>query len=198
MQLLFYFMWVFLHQRSLMVFHWILSESKSLQVPRTLLSILAVLNKTVLSMVFGHPQIYNFTRPLSKPSDTVTCTRIIIGIIVTLMFHSCFSSLARSKYLSFLMPSLIFTMWSARTAKFPVKQVLYSIIIIRSGFLAGTCFIPKSQRMLYVSILKIVYGVCRYHWVLCFNFLENSQWTLFRASLCQVLYSFCACLPDSF
>ena len=45
-----------------MVFHWSLSESKSLQVSRTLLSILAVLNNAVVWMV-------STRQPTSKSSS---------------------------------------------------------------------------------------------------------------------------------
>ena len=42
----------FSHQRKLMVFHWRLSDSKSSQVSRTLLSMLAVFNNAVVWIVF--------------------------------------------------------------------------------------------------------------------------------------------------
>ena len=41
----------FSHQRYLMVFHWSLTDSKSRKVPRTLLSVLAVLDNVVVWMV---------------------------------------------------------------------------------------------------------------------------------------------------
>ena len=45
----------FSHQLTLMVFHWRLSDSKSPQVSRTLLSILAVFNNVVVWMVSTRP-----------------------------------------------------------------------------------------------------------------------------------------------
>ena len=48
--------WSFSHQRQLMVFHWSLIDSKSPQISRTLLSILAVLNNVVPWMVSTRPQ----------------------------------------------------------------------------------------------------------------------------------------------
>ena len=86
-----------------MVFHWSLSDSKSPQVSRTLLSILAVLNNAVVWMVSTRPPISKSSSPFSNPLVTVT-----IGIIVTCMFHSFFYSLARSRYLSFFSHSFSF------------------------------------------------------------------------------------------
>ena len=57
-----------------MVFHWSLSDSKSPQVSRTLLSILAVLNNVVVWMVSTYP-------PTSKSSSPFIIIIIIIIII---------------------------------------------------------------------------------------------------------------------
>ena len=71
-----------------MVFYRSLSDSKSLQVSRTLLSILAILNNVVILMVSTHPLISKSTSPFNNPLVTVTQAPITIGIIVTYMFHS--------------------------------------------------------------------------------------------------------------
>ena len=55
---------------------------------------------------------YTFINPLM----TVLRAPIIIGIIVTFMFHSFFNSLERSRYLSFSL-SVNFTLWSTGTAQ---------------------------------------------------------------------------------
>ena len=90
---------------------------KSPQVSRTLLSILAVLNNAVVWMVSTRPPTSKSSSPFSNPLVTVPNAPITIGIIVTCMFHSFFSSLARSRYLSFFSHSFCFILWSARTAK---------------------------------------------------------------------------------
>ena len=77
-----------------------LSDSKSPQVSRTLLSILAVLNNNVVWMVSTRPPISKSSSTFSNPLVTVPNALITIGIIVTCMFHSFFSSLARSRFLS--------------------------------------------------------------------------------------------------
>ena len=75
-----------------MVFHCSLSDSKS-QIIRTLLSIQADLNNTVVWIVSTCPLISKSSYPLTNPSVTVLGAPITIGITVTFMFHSFFSSL---------------------------------------------------------------------------------------------------------
>ena len=113
-----------------MVFHWSLSDSKSPQVSRTLLSILAVLNNAVIWMVSTHPPISKSSSPFSNSLVTVPNAPITIGIIVTFMFHSFFNSLPRSRYLSFFSYAFSFILWSAETAKSTI------IIIIIYSFRA--------------------------------------------------------------
>ena len=123
-----------------MVFHWSLSDSKSPQVSRTLLSILTVLNNAVVWMVSTRPPTSKSSSPFSNPLVTVPNAQITIGIMVTFMFHSFFfNSLARSRYLSFFSHSFSLILWSAGTAKSTILQVLFFLllIIITSGLLAG-------------------------------------------------------------
>ena len=94
-------------------FHSGLSDSKSPQVSRTLLSILAVLNNVVVWMVSTRPPTSKSTSPFSNPLITVPNAPITIGIIINCMFHSFFNSLARSRYLSFFSHSFSFILWSA-------------------------------------------------------------------------------------
>ena len=72
-------------------FHWSLSDSKSPQVSRILLSILAVLNNAVAWMVSTRPPTSKSSIPFSNHLVTVPNAPITIGIIVTCMFHSFFS-----------------------------------------------------------------------------------------------------------
>ena len=113
-----------------MVFHWSLSDSKSPQVSRTLLSILAVLNNAVVWRVSTRPPTSESSSPFSNHLVSVPNAPISIGIIVTYMFHSFFNSLARSRYLSFFSHSFSFILWSAGTAKSTTLQVIIIIIII--------------------------------------------------------------------
>ena len=76
----------FSHQRKLMVLHWRLSDSKSPQVSRTLLSILAVFNNAVVWMVSTRPLTSISSRPFNNPLVTLPKATITIGIIFTFIF----------------------------------------------------------------------------------------------------------------
>ena len=56
----------FSHQHQLIFFHWSLSDSKSPQVSRIVLSIRADLNNTVVWMESPHPPISNSCSPLAS------------------------------------------------------------------------------------------------------------------------------------
>ena len=73
-----------------MVFHWSLSDSKSPQVSRILLSILVVLNNAVVWMVYNRPPTSKSSGTFSNPLVTVPKAPITSGIIVTCMFDSFF------------------------------------------------------------------------------------------------------------
>ena len=115
-----------------MVSHWSLSDSKSSQIYRTLLSILADLNNAVVWVVSICPLISKSFSPCPNPSATVSSAPITIGITVTFMSHSVFSSQARSRYLSLFSLSFSFTLWSTGTTKSTSRQVILIIIIIRT------------------------------------------------------------------
>ena len=85
-----------------MVFHWSLSDSKSPQVSRTRLRILAVLSNAVVWIVSTRPPTSKSPRPFNNPLVIVPNAPIAICTIVTFMFHSFFNSLARSRYLSYI------------------------------------------------------------------------------------------------
>ena len=121
-----------------MVFHWSLSDSKSPQVSRTHLGILAVLSTAVVWIVSTRPPTSKSSRPFNNPLVIVPNAPITIGTIFPFMFHSFFNSLARSRYLSFFSHSFRFILWSAGTAKSTILQIFFFfLIIIRSGLLAG-------------------------------------------------------------
>ena len=177
-----------------MVFHWSLSDSKSPQVSRILLSILAVLNSAVVWVVSTRPSTSRSSSPFSNPLVTVPNAPITIGIIVTCMFHSFFNSLARSRYLSLFSHSFSFILWSAETAKSTILQVL--LIIIKSGLLVGirwsVCML-KSHRSLCVAFSRTGVGLCIYHLLVWSNlsFLHIFQWITLPIQSCLALYSLC-------
>ena len=146
----------FSHQYKLIVFHWSLSDSKSPQVSRTLLSILANLNNGVVWMVSACLSISNSSSLFTKLLGIIPSAHFTIDIPVTL-----FSSLARCKYLCLFSFSLIFTLWLAEMAKSTNQQVLFFFFFLSmtwSGLLAGirlSVFILKSQRLLCFSFSGI-------------------------------------------
>ena len=83
-----------------MVYHWGFHDCKCPQISRTLLSILASLNNAVIYMV-STPLISKSFNLFNNPLMTLQSAPITTDIIVTFMFNSFFSSLARSKYLYF-------------------------------------------------------------------------------------------------
>ena len=178
-----------------MVFHWGLSDSKSPQVSGTRLSILAVLGNAVVWIVSTHPPTSKSSRPFNNPLITVPNAPITIGTIVTFIFHSFLSSLARSRYLSFFSLSFRFILWSAGTAKSTILQILFLLLIImRSGLLAeirwSVCM-SKSHRSLCESFSRTGAGLCIYHLFVWsnWNFLHISQWITLPTQSCLVLYS---------
>ena len=187
----------------MMVFHWILSDSKSPQVSRTRLRILAVLSNAVVWIVSTRPLTSKSSRPFNNPLVTVPNAPITIGTIVTFMLHSFFNSLARSRYSSFFSLSFRLILWSTGTAKSTILQILFLLLIImRSGLLAGirlsVCTLT-SHRNLCELFSRTGAGLCIYHLFVWsnWNFLHISQWITLPTQSCLTLYSFCANLLHS-
>ena len=109
-----------------MVFHWRLSDSKSPQVSRTLLSILVVYNNVVVWMVSTRPPTSKSSRHFNNPLVTMPKAPITIGIIVTFMFHRFFNSLARLMYYYYYYYFTPFKSWSLRDSKSPLISSEYS------------------------------------------------------------------------
>ena len=93
-------------------------------------------------MISTHPPISISSSLLSNLSGIVPSGRFIIGITVTFMFHRCFSFLARSKYMSFII-IIIYSLefytstladgfhWSLSDSKSPrVSRTLLSILAV--------------------------------------------------------------------
>ena len=100
-----------------MVFHWTLSDSKSPQVSRTLLSILVVLNNVVVWMVSTRPPTSKSSSAFSNLLVTVPIAPIRIGMIVTCMFHSFFQFPRKVEVLILLFPFFQFYSVVSRDSK---------------------------------------------------------------------------------
>ena len=77
----------FSHQCYRMVFHWSLSDSKSPQVSKTRLRILAVLSNAVIWIVSTRSPTSKSSRPFNNPLVILPKVPITIGTIVTFMFQ---------------------------------------------------------------------------------------------------------------
>ena len=165
-----------------MVLHRNLSDSKSPQVSRTRLRILAVLSNVVIWIVSTRPPTPKSSRAFYNHLVIVPKTSITIGTIVTFMFHSFFSYLTRSRYLSFFAHSFRFILWSAGISKSIILRILFFLlIIVRSGLLVeirwSVCML-KSLWSLCESFLRTGAGLCIYHLFVWsnLNFLQISLW----------------------
>ena len=130
-----------------MVFHWSLNDRKSLQVSRTLLSIL---NNAVVSS-----DLQLFQLPYQTFGNRSECTNYNWYHRHLRVPHIFLSSLARSNYLSLFSFSLIFTLWSVETAKSTIRHVVFFLTIIRSGILneiSWSIRISKSQSIIIFFI----------------------------------------------
>ena len=77
------------------------------------------------------------------------------------MFDCFLRPLARSKYLSLFSLSLIFTMWSADTAKSTRQQVFFFFIVVNFNFLHSSqwiTFLTQSCLVLY-SFFTLIYSM---------------------------------------
>ena len=109
-----------------------LSDSESPQVSGTLLTLFTILNNVVVWMVSIRPPSPKSSSPFNNLLVIVPKAPIIIGIIITFMFHSFFNSLASSTYLSFFSHSFSFILWPAGTAKSTILQ--YFLLFLFTPF----------------------------------------------------------------
>ena len=106
------------------------------------------------------------------------------------MFHSFFNSLARSRCLSFFSHFFTFILWSARTAKSTMLQVLFFLLsIIRSDLLAeikwSVCM-SNSHKSLCVLFSWTGVGLCIYHYFYIHYYLSFIIFILIM-SICNLL-----------
>ena len=179
-----------------MVFPRSLSDTKSLQVSWTNLSILDDLNNASVWIVSIRLPISNSTSLLTKLQGTIPSAPITVGITVTLTFHSFFfSSLAKFKniVLSFCFLFFYSVVWRQN----PLFDWFSFLCLLLQSLLLGirwSVLTSKSQILQCVLFYRTDSGLCIYHLVVWsnFNFLHNSRWITFLTQLCLVLYSLCS------
>ena len=153
-----------------MVFHW------------TPLSFLADLNITLVWMVSTRPLIFKSCSAFINPFVIVLSVPITIGIAVTFMLNSFFSSLTWSRYLFLFSLSFSFTMWSARTVKSTIRQVQSFFVDYHQVWSRlGDPFVSENPTEFCVSrspgrIPGCAFTVCSRVQT---NFLQSFQWISF-------------------
>ena len=151
-----------------MVFHWSLSDSKSPQVFRTLLSILAVHNNVVVWMVSIHPLISKSSSPFNNPLVTVPKAPITICIIAIFMFHSFFQFSSKVEVLILLFIYFQFyseVSWDSKLHNFS-SSLFFFVDYYKvwcSNEIRGSICMLKSHRSLSVSFSETVAVLCIYH-----------------------------------
>ena len=132
-------------------FHWSLSENKSPQISRTLLSILTDRNNAVVCIVSAFPIIFKSFSPFIIPFRIIPSAWISICPPPSCSVFCSFKG--RSRYLSryflgFLLFFYVnFTLWNTKTVRLTIQQVLIFMTITRSGRLdeiRGRAWISKS------------------------------------------------------
>ena len=116
-----------------------LNDIKSFHVFRTLLRILADLNKAEVWMVSTYPLIFKSFSPCINPLVTVPRAQITIGITVTFMFNSfLFIFQFSSKFqVLILFDFFLFYSVSAGQLRPPFGKYYFLLTVIRFGSLAG-------------------------------------------------------------
>ena len=152
-----------------MIFYWSLSDSKSPQVSRTLLSILANLNIAVVWMVSTRPHISKSSGPFTKHLNIVPSAPITTGITITFMSHK-FSFLVLWPglciYLSFRsLLILLCGLPGRQSSLFSWFFLFFFLTITRSGRLANIRWfvcISKSLRTMSDSFSRMNSELCIY------------------------------------
>ena len=188
-----------------MVFHWNLSNWKSSQVSRTLLSILVDLNNDVVLMISTWSLIPESSSVFTNPLVTVLNAPITIGIFVTFMFHSFFFLVYKQSLgvnHSFYFLSILFCRLLWRQSPLFGRFSFLLLTITRPDRLAEikwSVWISKSHRILCVPFSGKDFGFCKYHLFVWSNLnsLHDSKWITLPTKSFLVLYSFYANLLHS-
>ena len=137
------------------------------------------LRSLVVWMIVTRPLISISFSPYTNPLVTVLSVLVTTGITVTFMFHSFFDFIARSRYLSLFSLSFNFPLWSARSAKYTIRQVLFFCWLSPSLIVwprLDDPFVSQNPREFCVSFSRTDSGLCINHFFIWSNsnFLHNS------------------------
>ena len=148
---------VFHNSVSRWFFHWSLSDSKSLQVSRTFLSILVELNKAVVWIVSTCPLILksssSFTNSFgsvasASPSRSPSCSIV-------------FRSLAKSRYLSHFFSFLLILLCGLPGWQSPLFRSLFVVVIV--VVITGSGRLVEIRWSVYISKFHYYYfTICEF------------------------------------
>ena len=123
----------FVHQLTLVVFHMILSDSKSTQISKILLRIRADHNNSVVRMFLILLLLSNSFSLFNEHFRTIPSAPAITGITVTLTFNSCFFLFIwQGPSLSFRFLSILH--WSPSERKNPRDDKFFSSSMLHLVF----------------------------------------------------------------
>ena len=185
-----------------MVSHRSLSDNKSPQVSRSLLSILADLNNVVVGTVYTCPLIFQSSSSVMNPLVTVP---IVIGISVTFMFHSfCFSVLLQGQgtFLSFwFLSALLCGQLERQSLLFDKFSFFFCCCWLSQGLVVwpslGDPFVSQNPREVCAShflgrILDCAYTICSYGQIsISCTIPSGSPSPPGRVSSCSFLLAYC-------
>ena len=189
-----------------MVFHLSLNDSKSSQVSRTLLRILADLNNALVWIVSARLPISNCSRPCTKPPGSVPIAPITTGITVTLMIHSFFLVLWQglSTCLSFRLLWFLFCGLSGRQSSlFDCFFFFFFVnyyLVWSSDLDKGICLYLKIPVNFMRLILQdgLWFGRIPFGGIVKFQFLAQFPVDYHPHPVVSSLLLFCASLLHSF
>ena len=148
----------------------------------------------VVWMVSTCPPTSKSLSPFNNPLVTMPKASIMIGIIVTFLFHSFFQFSSKVQVLILLFTFFQFysvVSWDSKVHNFASSLSFFLLITLRSGLLAeiwwSVCM-SKSYRSLCVSFSRTDAGLCMYDlFVLSnLNFLHISQWITLPTQSCTL------------
>ena len=142
----------FSQQLTLMVFHWIMSNSKFSHVSRTLLSILVGLNDAVVWIASTHPLISKSSIIFSYPSVAVPRAPLTISIIVTFYVPQFFIIVIVIIIVFYFLPEIIPSI---------IKQALISNCLTHFH----SIYESISNLFLFCSLSRVVKPIGSHLWV---------------------------------
>ena len=152
---------------------WSLNDSKSPQISKTLLPILADLNNVVVWMVSTCPLFFKSSSAFNNPTMTVPKDPITIGIIVPFMVHSFFQFPSNVKV--FILLFIFFQFYSMVSRDSKVINIANSFLLLLLLIIIGSVrlgeirwpFVSQNPIGFCVSLypgkmLGCAYTICSY------------------------------------